>query len=459
MHLKLLGTLLIIGTFSSSSSPSSSSQWRVCDVSRRGAVGDGRHDDSSPIRSALRDCDEVVLPVGHAFVSGPLNLTSNQVLRVDGQLLASQDAADYPLVAPLLGYGWGDDMNCFPPDAAPHKIVVGSLRYSPVVGAFHQTNVSIVGSGTIDGRGQPWWSNCSKCHYPPNNDSSFCEIASRPKLIEFQFCDGVHVGGASTDQPLTMKNSPFWTLTPTLSQNLHIHDLRIEAPMDRIGNTDGCNLDSCRRAVVENLHIANSDDGVCMKSGLDGFGMNLAVPTEDVLVRNVTCAKGYRGGLVVGSEMSGGVRNITFRDSFLHGERGIHLKTSVGRGGYIRDVLFENIVSDSGISLGVGRDGEPLEPGNRFVPIVDGLRFVNVTTGGCSLGCSGVNGSKCHGVSVAGPCAKSCENSKSCEAAKLAQPRYSCKTMAHGQFGPVTLPWGAGRGGGRCRVRSRCRVR
>lgn len=124
----------------------------------------------------------------------------------------------------------------------------------------------------------------------------------------------------------------------SLSQNIHVHDLRILAPMDRIGNTDGCNLDSCRNALVENLFIANSDDGVCMKAGLDGFGMNLAVPTENVLVRNITTSKGFRGGFAIGSEMSGGVRNVTYRDSRLLGERGINIKPSVGRGGYIQDV-------------------------------------------------------------------------------------------------------------------------
>jgi hypothetical protein len=123
----------------------------------------------------------------------PLNLTSNQRLQVDGTLLASTDKRDYPLVRPLLGYGWGNDENCFPPGAAPHKVVIGSLRYAPVVGAYNATNVSVVGTGVIDGQGEVWWANCTACHYPPHNDSSFCEIASRPKLLEFQFVDGLQV--------------------------------------------------------------------------------------------------------------------------------------------------------------------------------------------------------------------------------------------------------------------------
>ena len=102
-------------------------------------------------------------------------------------------------------------------------------------------------------------------------------------------CAAVH--GESVASALHLKDSPFWTLTPAYCEDIHIHDLRVTAPMDRIGNTDGVNIDSCRRVVVENVWISNSDDGVCMKSGLDGFGLNLGIPSEDVLVQNITCAE------------------------------------------------------------------------------------------------------------------------------------------------------------------------
>lgn len=115
----------------SNSNDTTRSGWRVCDVSEHpySARGDGVTKDTLAIRTALAECDEVSLPAGKSFLSGPLNLTSNQRLVVDGTLLASTDRHDYPLIAPLMGYGWGDDMNCFGPGAAPYKIVVGSLRY------------------------------------------------------------------------------------------------------------------------------------------------------------------------------------------------------------------------------------------------------------------------------------------------------------------------------------------
>ena len=441
-----MAVVLTLSSLSQSVSQSVSSLSRpyaVCDITsqRYRAVGDGIVKDTIALRSALAECDEVWLPAGHSFLSGPVNLTSNQVLRVDGTLLASTDRSDYPLIAPLMGYGWGNDENCFPPGAAPHKIVVGSLRYAPVVGAYHASNVTLTGSGVLDGQGQIWWQNCTACHYPPGNDSSLCEVASRPKLIETQYVTGLRVLGSSArpvdDESagtLTLQNSPFWTLTPSYSQDIHVRGLRILAPMDRIGNTDGVNLDSCRNALVEDLWIQNSDDGVCIKSGLNGFGLNLGVPTEDVVVRNITCAKGGRCGFAIGSEMSGGLRNVTYRDSVLEGERGINLKPSVGRGGYIDGLTFENIVVAGGVDLNIGSDGEPLMRGNKFVPLISNLRFANVprAVGNGFGACAHANRSRCFNLTVDG---------KATWPEPLPPQTFACKRTARTMFGEVALPW------------------
>lgn len=112
-------------------------------------------------------------------------------------------------------YGWGNDENCFPPELDRHKVIVGSLRYAPVLGGFSVTNVTVTGQGTLDGQGAVWWDNCTKCHYPPGNANATCLVASRPKLVEFLYADGVVVGGTTPDAPLTLQNSPFWTLTPS----------------------------------------------------------------------------------------------------------------------------------------------------------------------------------------------------------------------------------------------------
>jgi hypothetical protein len=430
------------------------------------------------------------------------------------------------------------------PSVCKNKVIVGSLRHTPVLGAYHVSNVTITGSGTIDGQGQPWWENCTKCHYAPGNDPRFCVNATRPKLIETQFVTGFRVLGAAAvalpesssppsgmqrcrittaafelkksnpvpgvhgaydaytvagqgptkhlgeycgrkgsasghavlafasdnatlaqcsakctelgctcydyllptpppppfdwSRTLTLQNSPFWTLTPSYSQQIHVRDLRILAPMDRIGNTDGVNIDSSRDVLVENVYIKNSDDGVCIKSGLDGFGLNLAIPTENVLVRNITCAPGGRGGFAIGSEMSGGLRNITFRDSALQGQRGIDLKPSVGRGGYIDDLSFINILG-KGAFLNIGHDGQPLMQGNNYVPLISNLRFENVSS--CSFGgCSAANRSKCFNITVVGG-GSHCHTPAGATD-PLPPQQFGCKRSAHTLFGDVEFPWG-----------------
>jgi len=297
--------------------------------------------------------------------------------------------------------------------------------------------VTITGSGVIDGQGQIWWENCTKCHYPPGNDSTFCEVASRPKLIETQYVNGFRVLGSGIDSAratLTLQNSPFWTLTPSYTQNIHISDLHILAPIDRIGNTDGVNLDSCRNALVENIVIQNSDDGVCIKSGLNGFGLNLAVPTEDVVIRNITCPKGGRGGFAIGSEMSGGMRNITYKDSVLRGQRGIDIKPSVGRGGYIQDLTFQNVDAAPGIHFSMGDDGVPLMNGNHYVPLISNMHFIGVPQAVSQRfdSCTKANRSKCFNVTVDG---------KAIWPDILPAQRFSCKQNARTMFGTVALPW------------------
>ena len=133
------------------------------------------------------------------------------------------------------------------------------------------------------------------------------------------------------------------------------------------------------------------------------------------------------------------MRNITYRDSVLHGERGIDIKPSVGRGGYMRDVLFENIVT-RGTSINMGRDGQTLMPANRYVPLISNFRFVNVS-GGCNFGgCAGANRSKCFNLTVSAP-----QGNSNCRSRPPSEPlppqRYSCKRVAHTMFGVVDLPW------------------
>ena len=170
------------------------------------------------------------------------------------------------------------------------------------------------------------------------------------------------------------------------------------------GNTDGIDISSSRDAVIENILIQNSDDGVCMNAGAWEFGMNLAIPTEDVLVTNVTCPAGGRGGFRVGIQ-PGGVRNVTYKNSVLNGERGLSLLGAVGGGGYIHDVLFENITNPRGIGFGnyAGTTDREAAADNRYLPKVWNVEFRDIMENGHCGNCpSMANGSVCPNVTFTG---------------------------------------------------------
>lgn len=509
--------------------------WNVCDVADHGAVGDGQTDDSRALRSALAACDEVVIPRHRSCVSGPLNLTSNQVLRVDGALLASTIPAQYPLMEPVVGYGWSRDTNCFPANSTRRGFREGARRHAPVVGAYNASNVSVVGGGVIDGRaGEPlgWWDNCTRCRgarppdpaFPP--DEAFCLAASRPKLLEFQYVTGLTVAGNAVGDPLHLKDSPFWTLTPSYSRNVRVRDLRITAPIRTpgIGNTDGVNLDSCRdalaapgapprkrtlpklfarRAAPPGRRACTEErdrpSTVAPRTRVPLVGARVATAADtggerlrqqqrrrrlheerprrlrhqprdpdggraraEHHLRRPACViwagkrtddrvgdDAGRGGFAVGSEMSGGVRNVTFRDSVLGAgpqSRGIDVKTSVGRGGYIIDVTFENIRAPSpfpkaNVNVHSALRDDPDVPGDDLVPVIGNLRFANVSgPSGCGFSfCDKANGSACYNLVVEG------DRPDGCVAPDPGPPlpamTFSCKRVARTLFGEITLPW------------------
>jgi hypothetical protein len=196
-------------------------------------------------------------------------------------------------------------------------------------------------------------------------------------------------------------------------------------------------LDSCRNAIIQNSYINNGDDGIAIKSGLNEFGLNLAIPTENVLIQNITTDG--RGGFAIGSEMSGGVRNVTFRNSRLLGQRGIYFKPSVGRGGYIEDILFQNIETPNRVLFRMGHDGIPFVPSNVYVPLVSNIRFENVTNLDLPYAfkdCSKANQSKCFNISAS-------NDKESPWPDKLPSSRFFArKTTAHTMIsGTIQLPW------------------
>ncbi len=187
--------------------------------------------------------------------------------------------------------------------------------------------MAIVGRGTIDGRGAGWWRRFQDkaLDYP------------RPRLISFMHCANVLVEG------ITVTNSPSWTITPVWCDNVTIHKVTVKNPADS-PNTDGINPDSCNHVHISDCYVSVGDDCITIKSGVETDRPDTLLPCQNITITNCTMADGH-GGVVIGSEMSGDVRNVVISNCvFIGTDRGIRLKSRRGRGGVVEDVRVTNIV-------------------------------------------------------------------------------------------------------------------
>jgi len=197
--------------------------------------------------------------------------------------------------------------------------------YHSCIYAHHAKDIGIGGKGTIDGQGSFWWENKDRLCY------------QRPNLICFEECTRVKI------EDLKLVNSPSWTIHPLLCNDVEIRGVSIQNPKDS-PNTDGINPESCANVRITDCFIDVGDDCITLKAGTeDSF---IKASCENIVIMNCTMIHGH-GGVVVGSEMSGGVHNITIANCvFQDTDRGIRVKTRRGRGGSMERILVNNIIMD-----------------------------------------------------------------------------------------------------------------
>jgi polygalacturonase len=285
-------------------------------VREHGAVGDGQTLDSPAIQSAIDACSAlgggtIYLPAGQ-YLTGSLFLRNNISLHLDSGavILGSENPADYPIV---------------------HSRWEGKHQdtYAPLITGQNLNNVSVVGRGTIDGRGAIWWQ--------AKKDGTLKH--PRPRLISFSNCTNVLIEG------ITAINSPSWTINPVHCQNVVIHGITIINPADS-PNTDGINPDSCRLVRISDCYVSVGDDCITIKSGTEHEAPDRYAPCRDITITNCTLERGH-GGVVIGSEMSGGVKNVVISNCvFIGTDRGIRIKSRRGRGGAIEDIRVSNLIMD-----------------------------------------------------------------------------------------------------------------
>lgn len=329
-----------------------------------GAVGDGRKLCTEAFGKAINALAEqggghLIVPTGVWF-TGPIVLKSNIDLHLEkgAVILFSPDVDLYPLVETV--FEGLDTRRC----------------QSPISGR-NLENVAITGEGAIDGNGDYWrplkkgkvtesqWKKAisrggvfkrpdywfpypetlkgdtiSNMNVPQNlkTEEEWHSVRHflRPVMVSLIECKNVWLQG------VTFQNSPAWNLHPLMCENVLIEDVLVRNP-SYSQNGDGLDLESCKNALIVNSTFDVGDDGICLKSGKDEDGRRRARVCENVVVDGCTVFKGH-GGFVVGSEMSGGVRNISVSNcKFLGTDVGLRFKSKRGRGGVVENIWINNI--------------------------------------------------------------------------------------------------------------------
>ncbi len=221
----------------------------------------------------------------------------------------------------------------FTDDIENYTLVEGNFEgltvpmYKPCIYASHASNVMIKGEGRLNGNGKKWWERF-RAH----------ELeGARPYLVHFEYCDNVKI------ENITLTMSPAWTVHPLFSTNVVVHGVTIKNPADS-PNTDGINPDSCKNVRISDCIIDVGDDCIAIKSGVEES--RELKPCENITITNCNMVHGH-GGVVIGSEASGSVRNVTVSNCvFQDTDRGIRLKTRRRRGGRMEKLTFSNILMD-----------------------------------------------------------------------------------------------------------------
>jgi len=355
---------------------------RDFNILKYGAKGDGATDCSKAIADAIGACSKagggrVVVPAGK-FLTGPVHLKSNVnlFLAEESRLMFITDPKAY---LPLVHTRWEG---------------LELMNYSPMIFARGQKNIAITGTGTLDGQAGPtaWWNWARGKQGEPNQRAARLALAKmaeedvplekrvfgegsylRTQFIQPFECQNVLIEG------VTIVNSPMWEVHPLVCKNVTVRNLKINTHGP---NNDGCDPESCVDVLIDGCEFDTGDDCIAIKSGRNRDGRRLNLPTENVIVVNCNMKDGH-GGVTIGSEASGGVRNVFAENCRMdspHLDRALRLKTNSVRGGFIENVYMRKVtigqVADSVLSVDLYYEEGP--KGN-FPPKVANIVMEDVT--------------------------------------------------------------------------------
>lgn len=320
-----------------------------------GAKGDSVTDCTAAFAKAIAACSEagggkVIVPEGK-FSTGPIHLKSNVNLHISkgAVVLFSRDTKKYL------------------PQVYTRFEAVELMNYSPLIYAYEQENIAITGEGELNGQAndENWWFWKGRWGHAgqerelkegaptqkdanerlkkmaedgvPVKDRIFGEgDYLRPNFIQPYKCKNVLIEG------VTIKESPMWIIHPVLCENVTIRKVKV---ISHGPNSDGCDPESCKDVLIEDCLFDTGDDCIAIKSGRDHDGRRVNVPSENIIVRGCTMKDGH-GGVVIGSEISGNVRNVFAENCEMSSpylDRALRLKSNSRRGGIIENVFMRNV--------------------------------------------------------------------------------------------------------------------
>jgi polygalacturonase len=357
---------------------------RDFDITTHGAVGDGAKPCTDAIRQAIAACraaggGRVVVPAGR-FLTGPIRLQSGVDLHLTEKatLAFSGDHREY---LPVVLTRWEG---------------VELMNYSPFIYAFEAENIAVTGTGTLDGQAdaQHWWDwraagPAAKARQFPARERLMKLQASGVPVAERIFGDG-HFLRPNFIQPyrsrtvliegVTILNSPMWEIHPVLCRGVTVRGVTVRSHGP---NNDGCDPESCRDVLIDGCTFDTGDDCIALKSGRNDDGRRLNVPVENVVIRNCSMKDGH-GGVVIGSEISGGARNVFAEACRMDSpqlDRALRIKTNSVRGGtiegiYLRDVTIGQ-VAEAVVTINFFyEEGDA----GTFPPVVRDVHLQNVTS-------------------------------------------------------------------------------
>ncbi len=310
---------------------------RDFDITKFGAVADGKTDCTAAIAKAIDACagaggGSVIVPAGE-FLTGAIHLESNVDLHLEKNSVLK----------------FSTDPNAYLPVVFTRFEGTELYNLSPLIYALGQSNIAVTGEGTLDGQADEsnWlaWKNSSsrkqltkmaEDNVPVEQRQFGVNNHLRPDFIEFNRCQNILIEGVK------IRRSPMWELHPLLCTNVTVRGVDI---FSHGANNDGCDPESCRDVLIEKCIFDTGDDCIAIKSGRNADGRRVNVPSENLIIRDSTMRDGH-GGVTIGSEISGSCSNVFVENCEMSSPNlvcALRLKSNAMRGGVLQNIFMRNV--------------------------------------------------------------------------------------------------------------------